>query len=109
MSRGNACCQLFVADKGFLYVVPMKSQTEVFQAVKQFAKYIGAPDAIICDGASEQKSHNLKKLLGKIGTTLRLLEEVTTWSETQSRRHNTTVAEEGGNSNYNLLKGQINI
>ena len=53
MSRGNACCQLFVADKGFLYVVPMKSKTEVFQAVKQFAKYIGAPDAIICDGASE--------------------------------------------------------
>ena len=23
-SRGNTCCQLFVMDKGFIYVVPMK-------------------------------------------------------------------------------------
>ena len=23
-SRGNTCCQLFVTDKGFIYVVPMK-------------------------------------------------------------------------------------
>ena len=80
LSRGNACCQLFVTDKGFVYVLPLKSRTEVLQAVKQFAKEIGAPDAIICDGASEMKSHNLKKLLGEIGTTLRLLEEGTPWS-----------------------------
>ena len=79
-SRGNACCQLFVTDKRFVYVVPLKSQTEVLQAVKQFAKEIGAPDAIICDGDSEQKSHNLKKFLGDISTTLQLIEEGTPWS-----------------------------
>jgi hypothetical protein len=44
-SRGHTCCQLFVTDKGFVYVVPMKSKGEVLQAVKQFAKEIGAPDA----------------------------------------------------------------
>jgi hypothetical protein len=29
----------------------MKSKSEVLQAVKEFAKEIGAPDAIICDAA----------------------------------------------------------
>ena len=70
LSRGNAFCQLFVNYKGFVYAVPMKSQTELLQAVKQFVKDIGAPDAIICDGASEHKSHNINKFLGEIGTTL---------------------------------------
>jgi hypothetical protein len=31
----------------------MKSKIEVLQAVKQFAKEVGAPDAIICDMAGE--------------------------------------------------------
>jgi hypothetical protein len=62
-SGGYACCQLFVTDKGFVYVVPMKSKSEVLQAVKQFAKEIGAPDAIICDAANEQKSKPLRKFL----------------------------------------------
>ena len=80
-SRGNACCHIFVADKGFIYDVPMKSQTEVLQSVKQFTKEIGAPGTIICDWDSEQESHNLNKFLGNIVTTLRLLEEGTPWSD----------------------------
>ena len=59
----------------------MKSQTELLQVVKQFAKDIVAPDAIICDGASEQKYHNIKKFLSEIGTTLQLLEEGMPWSK----------------------------
>ena len=35
--------QRFVSDTGFMYVVPMKSITEIVQAVKQFAKAIGVP------------------------------------------------------------------
>ena len=50
-TRQNTCCQLFVTDKGFVYVVPMRSESQVLHAVKQFAKEIGAPDAIICDAA----------------------------------------------------------
>jgi hypothetical protein len=61
-SRGHACCQLFVTNKGFVYVVPMKMKGEVLQAVQQFAKEVGAPDAIICDLASEQKSEAVRKL-----------------------------------------------
>ena len=69
-SRGNTCCQLFVMDKGFLYVVPMKRKSEVMQAVKQFAKEVGAPDAIVCNMASEQTSAEVKQFCNTIGTTL---------------------------------------
>ena len=48
-TRGNTCVQIFVTDKGFLYVVPMRSKSEVPQALKQFSKEIGAPDVIVAD------------------------------------------------------------
>ena len=35
-SRGHTCCQLFMTDKGFVYVVPMQRKGEVLQALKQF-------------------------------------------------------------------------
>ena len=79
-TRGNSCCQLFVTDKGFLYVVPMKSKGEVPQALKQFAKEIGAPDAFICDHSGEQTSKEVRQFCHKIGTTLRVLEEGTPWA-----------------------------
>jgi len=79
-SRGNNCCQLFVSDKGFVFVIPMKSKSEVPAALKMFAKEIGAPDAIVCDAAGEQKSKAVRKFCHQIGTTLRYLEEGTPWA-----------------------------
>ena len=79
-SRGNTCCQLFVTDKGFMHVVPMKRKSEVLMAVKIFAKEIGAPDALICDMSKEQTSSDMKIFLNEIGTTLRALEEGTPWA-----------------------------
>ena len=58
-SRGHTCCQLFVTDKGFLYVIPMQRKLEVLQAIKQFAKEIGAPPSIIADMSGEQMSHDV--------------------------------------------------
>ena len=58
-SRGHTCCQLFVTDKGFLYVVPMRRKSEVLQAIKQFTKEIGAPTSIIADMSGEQMSHDV--------------------------------------------------
>ena len=72
--------QLFVTDKGFVYVVPMRSRSDVNKAVKLFAKDIGAPDAIICDSAPEQKSKDLQSFCIKMGTALRVLEEDTPWA-----------------------------
>eukprot|EP00957_Ditylum_brightwellii_P178033 13560810-Ditylum_brightwellii.AAC.1 len=77
LSGGNSCCQLFVTDKGFVHAIPMKTRLDVMQAVKEFAKVVGAPDAIICNAAREQKSENFKKFLGELGTTLCVLEEGT--------------------------------
>jgi hypothetical protein len=53
---------------------------EVLQAVKQFAKEIGAPDAFVCDMSGEQMSSDVKKFLNDIGTAIRALEEGAHWS-----------------------------
>ena len=41
---------------------------------------MGVPDAIICDGAGEHKSQDMKNFCHDIGTTLRILERGTPWS-----------------------------
>lgn len=84
-SRGNKCVQLFVTDKGFIYVVPMTRRSDVPKAIKAFAKEIGAPDAIICDAAREQISHEVRSFCNQIGTSLRVLEENTPWANRAER------------------------
>ena len=79
-SRGHTCAQLFVTDKGFVYIVPMKKENDVLHAVKQFAKAIGAPDAIICDASKAQKAQKVKQFCNDIGTTLKVLERNTPWA-----------------------------
>ena len=79
-SRGNTCCQLFVTDKGFVYIIPMRRKSEVLQVIKQFAKEIGVSTSIIADMACEQMSQEVRKFCNDIGTTLRALEEGTPWS-----------------------------
>jgi hypothetical protein len=77
---GNGCCQLFVTDKGFIYVVLMTKESDVLKAIKQFAKEIRAPDALICDAAKAQTSKEMRSFCNEIGTTLRALEEGTPWA-----------------------------
>jgi hypothetical protein len=77
--RNKTCCQLFVIDKGFVYVVPLKSKANVLDAVKQSDKEIGAPDALIFDISREQTSQPMRKFCHEIGTSLRVLEEGTPW------------------------------
>ncbi len=48
--------------------------------MKQFAKEIGAPEALICDAAKAQTSAAMQTFCNEIGTTLRALEEGTPWS-----------------------------
>ena len=79
-SRGHTCCQLFVTDKGFVYVVPMRRKGEVLQAMKQFAKELGAPDAFVADMSGEQMSSEVKIFCNEIGSSLRALEEGTPWA-----------------------------
>jgi hypothetical protein len=79
--RKNTCCQLFVTDKGFVYVVPLKSKSNVLDSVKQSAKEIGAPDTLIFYMSGEQTSQPMRKFCHDIGTSLRVLEEGTLWAK----------------------------
>ena len=80
-SRENTCCQIFVLDKGFVFVVPIKRKSKVPLDLKLFAKEIGSLDAIICDAAGKQKSKEVRKFCHQIGTTLRYLEESAPWAK----------------------------
>ena len=74
-TRKNTCCQRFVTDKCFVYVVPLKSKSNVLDAVKQFAEEIGAPDALIFDMSGEQTSQLMRTFCHEIGTSLRIDEQ----------------------------------
>ena len=52
----------------------MTKESDLLQALKQFVKTIGVPDAIICDAANAQKSKAVKHYCNDIGATLKALE-----------------------------------
>ena len=60
--------------------IKSKNKDDILSALKKFKKEIGAPEAIICDGSGEKTAIEVKKYCGDIGTTLRILEEDTPWS-----------------------------
>ena len=76
----NTCMQLFVSDKGFVFVVPMKSKAEFPDALKLFAKEIGVPTQLIMNPSGEQSSNHSKKLSHDMGMDVRYLEEGTQWA-----------------------------
>ena len=65
----------------------MRMKKEVPQVVKQLAKEIGAPDAIIRYAAGKKTSGALRELCHKIGTTLWVLEEGTPKDTKAEYRH----------------------
>ena len=79
-SRGNICAQLFVSDKGFVAIYPMKKQSDYFLALKQFAKDVGAPDVLVCDPHPAQTKREVREFCTQIGTTLKVLEAETQWA-----------------------------
>lgn len=78
--RGNMCAQVFVSDKGYIFVCPMRKEAHYLDALKLFSKKVGAPNTLVCDGAKTQKKQEVKDYLHQIGTTLRVLELRTQWA-----------------------------
>ena len=76
-TRGYTHMQIFVSDKGYVKVYPMKSLTEYPSAIRQFAKEVGAPDILVADPQNSHASKEVVYFCNKIGTTLRLLEKKT--------------------------------
>ena len=66
--------QIFVSDKGFIFVVAMKSKKDFPKALRRFAKEVGVPPELICDASGEQTSREVKNFCHKIGTSLCVLE-----------------------------------
>ena len=69
-SQGHYFCQLFVTDKGLIYVVPMEYKKEATQYFKNFDQDIRHPDTIVADMTQDRKYQSLQKLCNDIGTTL---------------------------------------
>ena len=84
-TRGNTCLQLFVTDKGFVFVCPMKQKAHLHYALKLFFKKVGVPDAIICDRGGEQIGGESKKIIQDSGTVIRQIEPKTPWSNRAER------------------------
>ena len=80
-TRGNKCAQLFVSDKGFVAIYPMKNKGEFYDALHMFCKEIGVPTSLVVDPSGEQTSRKVKHFCNQVGTTLRILEAATQWAD----------------------------
>ena len=78
--RGYTCAQIFVSDKGFVAIYPMKSKGDFLDALKLFCKEIGVPDRLVVDPSGEQTSKKVKHFSQQVSMTLRVLEESTQWA-----------------------------
>ena len=57
---GNTCCQVFVSDKAFVAVYPMKSRSEFETALHWFCKQVGVPVSLVLDAHKAQKTNSVK-------------------------------------------------
>ena len=73
IQRGYKCMQMFVSEKGYIYVVPTNSPKEFPEALKIFAKEVGVPEAVIADSHCCNKSKEVKQFCHKIGTTMGII------------------------------------
>ena len=77
---GNKMLQVFVSDKGFIAVYPMKRKSQFKDALHLFCKEIGVPVSLVVDPSGEQTSKEVRKFCNQVGTTLRILQESTQWA-----------------------------
>ena len=61
-TQGNNMMQLFVSEKGFVYIVPIKSRGDFQLALKIFSKEIGVPLSLILYPSGDQTSAKVTKV-----------------------------------------------
>ena len=83
--RGYKYCQLFVSDKGFIFVVFMKKRSEFQLALKAFAKEIGVPLSLVMDPSGEQTSNEVQRFAQECSLKLKILEESTQFANLAER------------------------
>ena len=66
--------QLFVTDKGSIYVCPMENESNVLLALKSFAKNIGLAESLVIDSTKSETSAEVRSFCMIIDTNLKILE-----------------------------------
>ena len=77
---GNTMLQIFVSDKGFIAVYPLKNKSDFKDALHLFCKEVGVPITLVVDPSGEQTSKSVRKFCNQVGTTLRILQENNQWA-----------------------------
>ena len=72
--------QIFGLDKGYIKVYLVSKVCKYPQALKKFAKDVGAPEVLISDPHPVQKSKDVKAFCNQIGNTMKILEKSTQWA-----------------------------
>ena len=78
-TRGYSCMHIFVSDKGFVKVYPMIFASKFPEALRVFAKDVGAPEILVADPHHFNESKEVKCVCKTNGTTLRLLGQNNQW------------------------------
>ena len=76
----STCFQLFVTDKGYIYVCQLEKESDVRLEINIFTKHIGVSKALVTDGSKAKTSDDVKRFCIKIGTTLKILEQGVLWA-----------------------------
>jgi hypothetical protein len=86
-TRGFKCCQIFVSDKGFIWIQLMEKidLSNLMNALKGFCKEVGIPHTLVCDPHATQTARDVRRYLYEVGTTLRVLERGTQWANLAER------------------------
>ena len=71
-TQGYNYMQIFVSDNGYVKLYPMSKVSEYPQALKQFAKDVGATEVLISDPNPVHKSKYVKAFCNQIETTLKI-------------------------------------
>ena len=69
--------QVFVSNKGYISLYPMKSKGDLKVCFKFFCKAIGVPDTLVLDNSGEKTSNLVKLFSNQAGLKLQTLEEST--------------------------------
>ena len=77
--RGNTCAQIFVTDKEYSTIYPLKSKSEAFVALNEFCHNIGLPNPIITDNAGEETDGEWERVRKKYLLTQRTTEPYSPW------------------------------
>ena len=80
-THGNIGAQIYVSDKGFVKVYPVKAEREFISALQAFVKDVDVPAVLVCDGSKTQTKKEVKNFSNKIGKTLHVLENETQWAD----------------------------